>query len=248
MNYLSVPYGLRSPAEKIFFTMRVNFLQYIPRSCFRFLRLIVRRSSTFPLLRRPRLTIIRFWITCWGKSIKFPRSIIYHTRFPKILISIRGPPRVWWSWKRHDRWHPCCEIHHKSWFGCDSFFSWMLLKFFCHCSRAKCRKAVCRSLPISGCPDPSSFTAIELQGFFIPIASLPRAFWSRGWYARWHPCNKAHHRSRFCCDSFFTWIAFRSFRQCLSQCLRANCRTVIMADIEQAQHMIPLITCEISFG
>ena len=35
----------------------------------------------------------------------------------------------------------------------------------------------------------------------------------------------------------------RSFRHCF----RAHCRTE-MANIEQAQHMIPLITREISFG
>ena len=53
------------------------------------------------------------------------------------------------------------------------------------------------------------------------------------------PLQKAHHWSRFCCDSFFSWILLKSFRHCF----RANCRSE-MADIEQAQQMIPLITCE----
>ena len=30
------------------------------------------------------------------------------------------------------------EIHHKFWFCCDSFFSWILLKSFCHRSGASC--------------------------------------------------------------------------------------------------------------
>ena len=80
-------------------------------------------------------------------------------------------------------------------------------------------------------------------GILISITSVLRSYWSRGWYVRRHPCNKAHHWSRFCCDSFFSWIVLRSFRHCF----RAHCRTE-MADIEQVQQMIPLITCEIPFG
>ena len=76
-------------------------------------------------------------------------------------------------------------------------------------------------------------------GILTSITSLHGAYWSRGWYVRRRPCNKIHHWSRFCCDSFFTWIVLRSFRHCI----RAHCRTE-MADIEQAQQMIPLITCE----
>ena len=79
-------------------------------------------------------------------------------------------------------------------------------------------------------------------GFLTSMASLPRAHWSRGWYLRPHPCNKGHHWSWFCCDSFFSWIVLKSFRHCF----RAHCRTE-MADIEQAQHMIQHITCEIPF-
>ena len=82
----------RISVEKRFFTMRGNLLHHIPRSFLRFPWSIVRRCSTFPLLRRPRLTIILFWITWWWRSIKFPWSIVYRNRFPKILISIRGPP------------------------------------------------------------------------------------------------------------------------------------------------------------
>ena len=96
-------------------------LSRLPRS-------IVRRNLTSPHLRRPRMIIIRFWITCWEESIKLPWSIIYHNRFPRILISIQCLPRTWWSWRRHDRWHPRSKIHHRSWFVCDSFFSWFLVE------------------------------------------------------------------------------------------------------------------------
>ena len=75
------------------------------------------------------------------------------------------------------------------------------------------------------------------------VISLLRAYWSRGRYVRRRPGNKIHHRSRFCCDSFSSWILLRSLRHCI----RAHCRTE-MSDIEKAQQMIPLITCEISFG
>ena len=73
--------------------------------------------------------------------------------------------------------------------------------------------------------------------------SLLQAHWSWRRYERRRPGNKIHHRSWFCCDTSFSWILLRSFRHCI----RANCRTE-MANIEQVQQMIPLITREISFG
>ena len=110
-----------------------------PRSFRRFPWSIVGRSSTFPLLRRPRSTIILFWITWWWRLLRFPRSIVTCNRLSRILISIRGHPRLWWSWRRHDRRHSCGQIHHGSRFGCDTFVSWSLLSSFCHCSGASCR-------------------------------------------------------------------------------------------------------------
>ena len=71
--------------------MKSNLLRHIPRSCLRFPWSIVSRSTTFPLLRRPRLTIILFWITWWWRSLRFPRSIVSCNRLSRILISIRGP-------------------------------------------------------------------------------------------------------------------------------------------------------------
>ena len=83
-------------------------------------------------LRRPRLTIILFWITWWWRSLKFHRSIVTCNRFSRILISIWGPPRVWWGWRRHERRRSCGQIHHGSRFGCDTFFSQILLSSFRH--------------------------------------------------------------------------------------------------------------------
>ena len=105
-KYLSAPCGLRISVEKSIFMMRTNLLHRIPRSFLRFPRSIVRRSPTFPLLRRPRSTIILFWITCWWRSIRFPWSIVSRNRFPRILIFVPCPPWVWWSWRRHNRSHP----------------------------------------------------------------------------------------------------------------------------------------------
>ena len=79
-------------------------------------------------------------------------------------------------------------------------------------------------------------------GILISITSVHRAYWSRGWYDGTLAIRLIIGRD-FCCDSFFSWIVLRSFRHCF----KAHCRTE-MADIEQAQQMIPLITCEISFG
>ena len=41
--------------------------------------------------------------------------------------------------------------------------------------------------------------------------SLPRAYWSRRWYVRRRPWYKIHHWSRFCCDSFFSWMLWDRF-------------------------------------
>ena len=77
----------------------------------------------------------------------------------------------------------------------------------------------------------------------ISIASLPRAFWRRGWQIRRSPCNTTHHWSRYRCDSLFSWILLWYF----CHRFRTNCRTE-MANIEQTQQMIPFVTREVSFG
>ena len=86
-----------------------------------------------------------------------------------------------------------------------------------------------------GSPRSFLFLSNCTPGILMSVASLPRAYWSREWYVRRHPCNKAHHWSRFCCDSFFSWILLMSF----CHCFRANCRTE-MPYIEQAQQMFPI--------
>ena len=98
--------------------------------------------SVFPLLRRPNTVVIQFWITCWreafhencswqwwsqasNKSVPLsgrPRSVFSSNWCPWILTSVMSLHRAYWSWGRHDRWHPRSEIHHWSRFCCDSFF------------------------------------------------------------------------------------------------------------------------------
>ena len=135
----SVPYGLRISVEKSFSFMRTNLLYHTPRSIIGFPWSIVCRNLTFPLLRRPSTVIIQFWIICWREFIRLPWSIICNNKSPRILISVTSLHRAWWSWRRHDRRHPRGSIHHRSRFGCDSFFSWFVLNSLRHCSRAKCR-------------------------------------------------------------------------------------------------------------
>ena len=55
--------------------------------------------------------------------------------------------------------------------------------------------------------------------------------------------DQIHHRFRFFCDSFFTCIFLRSFRHHFKTIGRTE-----MADVEQTQKKIPLITREISLG
>ena len=93
-------------------------------------------------------------------------------------------------------------------------------------------------MPISGRPDRSSFLAIKLHNFSSPGLLKSRTIrTTRALAIRFIT------GPRFCCDSFSPWIVLRSFRHCI----RALCRTD-MDNIEQAQQMIPFITCEISFG
>ena len=87
------------------------------------------------------------------------------------------------------------------------------------------------------------FLSNSTPRILISITSLPRAYWTQGWYVRRHPCNKAHHWSRFCCDTFFSWFLLSSFCHCSS----ASCGTE-MANVKQIQQMNPLITREIPFG
>ena len=91
-NYLSEFYGLRISVEKNISMMRTNLLHRIPGGFIRIPWSINRRSLTFPLLRRQRMSIIFFWSTCWGESVRFPWSIICHNRFPRILIFISCLP------------------------------------------------------------------------------------------------------------------------------------------------------------
>ena len=105
VNYLSVPYGLRTSVEKSFSMMRTNLLYRIPRSFIKLPRAIVCRNLTFPLLRRPRTIIIRFWVSCWCLS-GFPDRSSPATDFPRSWYPYEV--RFWWSWRRHDRWQPRC--------------------------------------------------------------------------------------------------------------------------------------------
>ena len=88
----------------------------------------------------------------------------------------------------------------------------------------------------------SIFRNNRIPRIVFSAVSLLRSYWSRRWHVRWHLCDKAHQWSRFCCDSFFSWILFKSFRNCF----KANC-WIEMADIEHAQQMIPFVTCEFLF-
>ena len=65
------------------------------------------------------------------------------------------------------------------------------------------------------------FLSNSIPRILISIISLPQAYWTQGWYVRRHPCNKAHHWSQFCCDTFFSWALLSSFCHCSS----AGCGT-----------------------
>ena len=101
----------RSLAEKIFFTMRVNFPQWIPRIFIRLPWSIVLSISTFPQLRRPGKTIILCIVWSWRFN-GFHRSIVKNS-FVRILMFIQGLPCVWWGWRRHERRRSCGQIHHR---------------------------------------------------------------------------------------------------------------------------------------
>ena len=63
---------------------------------------------------------------------------------------------------------------------------------------------------------------------------------------RWRACyslrNQVHHRSWLCHNYFFSCSFLCPFRYCLGAAGRAE-----IADVEQTEEMVPLITCEIAF-
>ena len=82
VNQLSVPCGMRISTEKRFLTIRVNFLQCTPRNFLRFPWSIVLCSSTFPLLRRPRSTII---LLCIIWSWRLHMFHLFYRHLPQIF-------------------------------------------------------------------------------------------------------------------------------------------------------------------
>ena len=111
---------------------------------------------SFPLLGRPSFVIIPLWVACWGRAFSrlfmitvrrgfrvaahngSPRSIVFLSfRTPGILISIASP-RAFWRRGWQIRGSPCNKTHHWSRLRCDSFFSWILLWYFCHRFKTNC--------------------------------------------------------------------------------------------------------------
>ena len=129
--------GLRGSVEKYFFVTRSNFSCQCPRSFIKSPRSVVRRSLSFPLLRRPSTVVIQLPLSLPGCPSRSSATTDFQG---SCFLNISSPLlRAHWSWRRHERWRPPKKIHHRFWFCCDPFFSWILLKSFRHCSRANCR-------------------------------------------------------------------------------------------------------------
>ena len=138
---------------------RSNFSRRSPRSYIGSPRSLVHLSISFPLLRGPSMVIIPLWAVCWGRifnklfmmiivrcgswefaNVGSPRSLLFFSNCtPGILISITFLHLTYWSRGWHVWRRPCNEAHHWSWFCCDSFFSWILLRSFRHCIKANSR-------------------------------------------------------------------------------------------------------------
>ena len=72
----------------------------------------------------------------------FLRSIIFlslHTQ--RTLTFITSLPRAFWCPRWYFGRHPCNIAHLWSRFSCDTFFSWILLRSFCHCSGSVLRRS-----------------------------------------------------------------------------------------------------------
>ena len=121
-------------------------------------RSIIHQFVSFPLLRRPSLVIIPLWVACCERAFSklfvtivrrgfwvaahngLLRSILsFSFRTPGILISIGSLSRAFWRLGWYVRGRPCNKAHHWSRFRCDSLFSWILLRSFCHRFRTNCR-------------------------------------------------------------------------------------------------------------
>ena len=108
-----------------------DVLQHSPRSSVRLPWLIVRRSLSFPLLRRPNTVVIQFWIICWREALCFL------TRLPQSIFSNNGLPRILLTEVEDDTNDGVLAIRFI--IGRDFAVSWILLRSLRHCSRAHCR-------------------------------------------------------------------------------------------------------------
>ena len=157
-KYFQVPHGLRGSVETSFLvtekpsrTSRIIFQEILSGRPDRFVCL----NISVPLLRRPSAVVIPLWVACWGRTfnkmfmivvvgsfelvcadIKSPRSLLFLSNWTPGISTITSLPRAYRSRRRYVRRRPCNRIHHWSWFCCDSFFSWIVLRSFRHCIRA----------------------------------------------------------------------------------------------------------------
>ena len=99
-------------------------------------------------MRRPSLINIPFWVAWWVSV--FNRStcslMLLSSRAQKKLTFVSGFPEAFWcSRGKHIRipyaasWY---QIHHRLWFCCDSFFTWIFLRSFRHHFRTLCRTEI----------------------------------------------------------------------------------------------------------
>ena len=101
---------------------------------------------------------------------------------------------------------------------------------------------------ITGFPVPVCCTFNELRGIFwlsdLVFTGFSDAVEAStvGWIPYTASQYQIRHRLWFCCDSFFICIFLCSFRHRFALVDGAE-----MANVEQTQKMVPLITCEISF-
>ena len=140
------------------------------------------RSIIHRLMRRPSFVIIPPWVACWlhvTVDNTSPRSIIFSA------FALRGSDFHSFSspgFLTPKKTEPCNKAHHWPRLRCDSFFTWILLYSFCHCSRANCRTEM------ANIKQAQQIISIRHVWNFLRSKCQRVGFWCRCiWFGPWNP-------------------------------------------------------------
>ena len=101
-------------------------------------------SAVFPTWQYCLYSLV-WWIYEINRFRRVSQALVHFVMDGASLFTdhkISGRPilaksRVWWGWRRHDRRHPRCQIHHRSRFVSDTFSFLILVELVLPLQRCK---------------------------------------------------------------------------------------------------------------